>query len=210
MFGDPIKNEKGWSIFKLGQLSSKIMNGTTPKGGSNVYVNNGITFFRSQNVWKNRLELEDIAYIDEKTHKSMKESSLKNGDILITKTGRINTENSSLGRSAIYDGPDDMANINGHVYMVRLNNLVNNQFVLNILIGDTYKEYIRSVCVGGIDKRQLNRVHIENFPIIVPPIELQNQFADFVKHIDKLKFTLKQTLEKLENCYHSLMQEYFE
>ena len=51
---------------------------------------------------------------------------------------------------------------------------------------------------------------IRKIKIITPPIELQNQFADFVKHIDKLKFTLKQTLEKLENCYHSLMQEYFE
>ena len=41
-------------------------------------------------------------------------------------------------------------------------------------------------------------------------IELQNQFADFVKHIDKLKFTIKQSIEKLELCYKSLMKQYFD
>ena len=49
-----------------------------------------------------------------------------------------------------------------------------------------------------------------NFTIEKPPIELQNQFADFVKHIDKLKFTIKESIEKLNLCYQSLMKEYFE
>ena len=49
-----------------------------------------------------------------------------------------------------------------------------------------------------------------NFKVGKPPIELQNQFADFVKHIDKLKFTIKESIEKLNLCYQSLMKEYFE
>ena len=49
-----------------------------------------------------------------------------------------------------------------------------------------------------------------NFKVGKPPIELQNQFADFVKHIDKLKFTIKQSIEKLELCYKSLMKQYFD
>jgi len=40
-------------------------------------------------------------------------------------------------------------------------------------------------------------------------LELQNKFANFVKHIDKLKFSIKQSIEILENCYNSLMQKYF-
>jgi len=48
-----------------------------------------------------------------------------------------------------------------------------------------------------------------NFTIEKPPIEQQTQFANFVKHIDKLKFSIKQSIEKLENCYNSLMQKYF-
>ena len=196
MFGDPILNDKNWEVKKLKDLSTLIMSGNTPKGGKNVYVDDGIMFFRSQNVWRKRLELDDIAYIDEKTNNSMKKSQLKHGDLLITKTGRINTENSSLGRTAIYLGEDGQANINGHVYLVRLNKEVNHDYILEILISKEYREYIRSVCVGGIDKRQLNKEHIEDFPIIYPPIELQKEFTDKVKQIDKQEFEgLK--LEKL-------------
>ena len=119
LFGDPIDNPKGLPVKTLKELSTLITNGNTPKGGSENYVDKGILFLRSQNVWRNRIELDDVAYIDEATHHSLKKSSLKHKDILITKTGRINTENSSLGRAALYLGEDDSANINGHVYLIR-------------------------------------------------------------------------------------------
>ena len=209
MFGDPILNPMKWKVKKLGELSNKVMSGNTPKGGDRVYVSSGIEFYRSQNVWKNKIEKDDIAYIDEETHKRMLKSSLKHNDLLITKTGRINTENSSLGRTALYVGEDDKANINGHVYLVRLNKGENHEFILRILISDEYREYIRSVCVGGIDKRQLNKEHIENFPIIYPPIELQNQFAEIVKQIDKQKFEIEKSLKEMQELYESLMEKYF-
>lgn len=187
LFGDPIQNQKKWSVKRLGDLSVQINSGNTPKGGAQVYVEQGITFFRSQNVWKDRLEMDDIAYIDEETHASMSRSSLKHGDILMTKTGRINTENSSLGRAALYLGEDDTANVNGHVYFIRLKPGVNNKFVLRILVSNEYREHIRSVCVGGIDKRQLNKEHIEGFPIICPPEDMVNDYVKFVEQVDKSK-----------------------
>lgn len=77
MFGDAVANPKKWPVKKLKDLSVQINSGNTPKGGSENYVKEGIAFFRSQNVWKNRLEMEDIAYIDAKTHANMKRSSLR-------------------------------------------------------------------------------------------------------------------------------------
>ena len=188
MFGDPVQNPMGWEVKKLGKMCSAIMNGTTPKGGEQVYVEKGITFLRSQNVWRNKIDLDDVAYIDEATHKSMKKSSLKKYDILMTKTGRINTENSSLGRAALFLGEDDSANINGHVYLIRLEKEYNHEFVIRILTSSEYRDYIRSICVGGIDKRQVNKDHIEEFPIIQPPKELQDEYSTFVQQIDKSKF----------------------
>lgn len=187
MFGDPVANPMHWPVKRLKELAIQINSGNTPKGGSENYVEKGITFFRSQNVWKDRLEMDDIAYIDEKTHESMKRSSLKHGDILMTKTGRINTENSSLGRAALYEGEDDMANVNGHVYFIRLKEGVNNKFVLRVLVSPEYRDLIRSVCVGGIDKRQLNKEHIEEFPIIYPPSEMIDNYIEFVEQVNKSK-----------------------
>ncbi len=209
MFGDPVLNEMGWNCAELKELSSKISSGNTPKGGSQVYVKSGIQFFRSQNVWKNKIILEDIAYIDEKTNNMMRDAVLEFEDLLITKTGRINTENSSLGRTALYLGETGKANINGHVYLVRIDANVSKRFVLEILISESYRDYIRRICVGGIDKRQLNKNHIEDFPIILPPLPLQNEFPAFVKEVDKSKLAIEKSLEELETLKKSLMQEYF-
>lgn len=209
MFGDPVHNPMGWTVKRLGELSTQINSGNTPKGGEQVYVEKGITFFRSQNVWKDRLEMEDIAYIDEETHAHMKRSSLKYGDILMTKTGRINTENSSLGRAALYLGEDDAANVNGHVYFIRLKSDVNRKFVLRILVSDEYRDYIRSVCVGGIDKRQLNKDHIEGFPIICPPDDMIDKYTEFVDYTEKAKSENTMIIEKLKSAKAALMQEYF-
>ena len=161
MFGEPIANPKRWPVKCLKELSSLITNGTTPKGGSENYVKHGIMFLRSQNVWRNRIELDDVAFIDEATHNAMSKSSLHHKDILITKTGRINTENSSLGRAALFLGENDSANINGHVYLVRLKDFMVPEFVTTILTGEAYRKYIRKVCVGGIDKRQIKSCRTE-------------------------------------------------
>src|SRR5690606_12284988 len=209
MFGDPVANQMKWKVRNLKELSTKIGSGNTPKGGSKVYVDEGITFFRSQNVWKNNLVMEDIAFIDQKTHDSMKKSSLKRGDILMTKTGRINTENSSLGRAAIYLGEDDMANLNGHVYLIRLKKEVLNEFILFILTTNQYREHIRRVCVGGIDKRQLNKNHLQEFPIIYPPMELQKEFTEKLKLILQQKELAKQELKESKDLFNCLLQKAF-
>jgi type I restriction enzyme S subunit len=209
LFGDPIENPQNLPVKPLKDISTLITNGNTPKGGSENYVDSGIIFLRSQNVWRNNVVLDDVAYIDAKTHESMKKSSVCHKDILITKTGRINTENSSLGRAALYLGEDYSANINGHVYLVRLDDTVVPEYVVTILTGDAYQKYIRRVCVGGIDKRQINLDQVEEFPIILPPKEQQMQFALFLERTNKTKLTIQASLDKLEVMKKALMQEYF-
>lgn len=209
MFGDPVANPRQWPVKRLQDISTRIMSGTTPKGGKHVYPEEGITFFRSQNVWRNRIVLDDIAYIDERTHRAMARSSLKKKDILITKTGRFNTENSSLGRAAIFMGQDDSANINGHVYLVRLEAEAIHEFILFILTMDEYREHIRRVCVGGIDKRQINKEHLEEFPIISPPRNLQLRFADIVKSHERHSERMKTQRAEANDLFNSLVQRAF-
>ncbi|MBE0352820.1 restriction endonuclease subunit S [Pseudoalteromonas lipolytica] len=209
MFGDPISNPKRWEVKKLKEISSKIASGNTPNGGSKNYVDEGITFLRSQNVWKNKLLLDDVVYIDEKTHESMSKSSLKHKDILMTKTGRINTVNSSLGRAALYLGDDGKANLNGHVYFIRLVEDVLHEFVVFILTTIEYRDYIRSVCVGGIDKRQLNKDHLEEFPIIYPPKEMQEQFVEKVNVARSMLEKAKLGLKESEQMFNGLSQKAF-
>lgn len=209
MFGDPVANTKKWEVKTLEKMTTKICSGSTPAGGKKVYVDDGYLFLRSQNVWRRRLELDDVAFIDKKTHEKMNKTSLKNGDILITKTGRINTENSSLGRAAMFTGADDSANINGHVYLIRPKPEALNDFILYIMTMPEYREYIRSVCVGGIDKRQINKEHLEQFPIINPPIELQHKFIDCLNVVERQRKSLNDQLKHANDMFHSLTHQAF-
>ena len=103
-----------------------------------------------------------------------------------------------MGRAALFRGADNSANINGHVYLVRLDDTVVPEYVVAILTGEAYRKYIRKVCVGGIDKRQINLDQVENFPIILPPKEKQKQFAIFATQIDKSKFECPISLNLLK------------
>jgi hypothetical protein len=97
-------------------------NGATPRGAD--YLEEGIPFLRIQNVGKNRLELDDVVYIDEETHNDLlSRSQLQPGDVLITITGRI-------GTSAVV--PEDIAvgNINQHIVRMRLRGKQTNPYYL--------------------------------------------------------------------------------
>ena len=67
---------------------------------------------------------------------------------------------------------------------------------------------LRGLAKGG-NQPNLNLNMIKNFPVLVPPIALQNQFADFVKQVDKSKFEIQKSLKKTQQLYDSLMQKYF-
>ena len=92
---------------------------------------------------------------------------------------------------------------------MRLDGSVVPEFVVTILTGEAYRKYIRKVCVGGIDKRQINVDHVEDFPIIQPPIEMQEEFAGFIEDVNGSKVIVQAILDKLRTLLASLMQEYF-
>ena len=211
MFGDPIENEKGWEVKNFGALCLKIANGYNAKLEEDTYKSEGIMYFRCQNVWRNRFDYSDLVYIDEETNKKMKSSSLKHNDFLITKIGRINTENSSLGRISLYEGEDNKANLSGNLCFARLkDNIANHKFILYILISNRFRDYIRRTTVGGIDKRALNVKQISSFPIILPPLSLQQEFAKRIELIEQQKAKISSTIKDLETLLASRMQYWFD
>ena len=58
-------------------------------------------------------------------------------------------------------------------------------------------------------RQSLEAKDIKSFEIMLPPIELQNQFADFVTQVDKLKVEVQKSLDELQTLFNSLMQQYF-
>lgn len=209
MFGNPVENEKGWELKSLGDISVKIANGYNAKLEEGTYKTEGVMYFRRQNVWRNRFDYSDLVYIDEQTNAIMKSSSLKKNDFVITKIGRLFTENSSLGRVSLYEGEDDKANISGNLCFVRLKEGVCHKFILYILISEYFRDYVRNTTTGGIDKRALNCKQVASYNVILPPLELQKVFSEKVKAIESQKKSINRSIAESQKLFDYTMDKYF-
>ena len=187
MFGDPFDTTK-WTVKELKDLSDSMVDGSNVN--PDYYQPEGeVLFLRIQNVWRNELRLDDSVYITQEINKTQYyDTSLRTGDLLITKIGRYYTKDSSLGRISVYRGKDDCANYSNNIMRVRLNRSVNSEFVNVLLNLDEYQSFIKRTSKGGTDKRALSKSLIGNYPIILPPEELQKRFSSIVQQIDKSKF----------------------
>lgn len=208
-FGNIYTNPKGWITCKLGDVSEKISNGANTKIELDTYKTEGIMFFRCQNVWRNRFDLSDIVFVDDETNSKMKGSILKHNDLLVTKIGRLFTENSSLGRVALYEGEDYKANLSGNLSFIRLKPIVAPKFILYILISNYFRDYVRNTTSGGIDKRALNNSQLKELPIYLPPLELQEKFAERIEQIEAQKKTVENTIAELQTLLDSRMDYWF-
>ena len=196
---------KKFTIKKLGELSSKISSGSTPLGGSENYLDGGeILFIRSQNVLMNKFSNHDKLYISKEIHENMKRTWVKKYDILLNITG------ASIGRTAIYLGEDDKANVNQHVCIIRIEDfkIINPIYLNYYLSGDKIQRHIQLTNAGGT-REALNYAQIKNFDIPVPPIELQNKFASIVKEVESMKEQQKRSKEQIDNLFNILIQKAF-
>ena len=204
MFGDPISNPKEWKKKKCKNILTKIGSGATPQGGSESYKEEGISLIRSMNVHNGRFESKDLAYIDEKQAQKLDNVNIKENDVLINITG------ASVARCCIVPSDVIPARVNQHVSVLRCSDMVNSIFLCYQIINDSYQNLLKKIGIsGGATREAITKKQIEDLEVILPPIELQNKFANFVRGTDKSKLAVKKSLEELEILKKSLMQKYF-
>lgn len=160
---------KNWEIVRLSRLTSKIGSGSTPKEG---YVDNGVIFLRSQNVYCEGLRLDDVVHISQNVHRKMSGTRVLSNDVLINITG------GSIGRCFYVDETLGEANVNQHVSIIRPTSV------------DTHylKYYLQSYCgqiqvaleqTGG-NREGLTAKALAKFLIVCPPKFDQQAVADYL------------------------------
>ena len=208
MFGSPFDTNK-WTVKELKDVSESMVDGSNVN--PDYYEAKGaVLFLRIQNVWRNEFRLDDSVYITQEINqKYYYDTSLRTGDLLITKIGRYYTKDSSLGRVSVYRGENDCANYSNNIMRVRLSNSMNSEFVNALLNLDDYQSFIKRTSKGGTDKRALSKSLIGSYPIIIPPRALQDEFVAFVEQVDKSKVAVQKALDETQLLFDSLMQKYF-
>ena len=190
LFGDPVQNTKGWETDVCKNLTSKIGSGATPKGGRESYGTEGISLIRSMNVYNNRFEYKDLAYITDEQADKLSNVTIEENDVLVNITG------ASVARCCIVPNELLPARVNQHVSIVRCKDKLLPEFLCSMFTEDNYQKLLWSIATsGGATREAITKQQIEDLILIVPPIELQKQFMDFGKQVDKSKVVVQKVLE---------------
>ncbi|RLD14250.1 MAG: restriction endonuclease subunit S [Caldiserica bacterium] len=190
------KIPEGWEVHRQKFLVSKINSGITPKGGAEVYEEDGIPLLRSQNIHFEGLRLNDVAFIPEEIHKTMLNSVVKNHDVLINITG------ASIGRCTYVNGEFEKANVNQHVCIIRPKK-INYKYLTYFLISKHGQDQVFSIQMGS-SREGLNFEQLGNFVISFPPLPDQTAIANF---LDKATSKIDKTIQKIEKKI-KLLEEY--
>ncbi|TCV81279.1 restriction endonuclease subunit S [Sulfurirhabdus autotrophica] len=172
----PFDLAKGWEWVRLNELLSKIGAGSTPLGGKQVYVNKGVPFLRSQNVWDEGLRLDDVAFIAPETHHKMSGTRVCAGDLLFNITG------ASIGRCAIVPDSFETGNVSQHVTIVRSTSKEILRFLHLVLISRHVQQTVMDVQVG-VSREGLSIGKLGQFIIPIPPLAEQHRI---VAKVDEL------------------------
>ncbi len=182
---------------RLSTHTKKIGSGKTPRGGSAVYITEGVLFIRSQNVYPHKIITESAYYISDEIDNSMASTRVYNGDVLLNITG------GSIGRSAIFN-LDIQANVNQHVCIIRTKiETLLPEFLCTILNSDYGQNLIKNSQNAG-NRESLTFVQIGQFAIPLPKIDEQHNFLEFVQK----KFISIDTIISKTQKEIDLIQEY--
>ncbi|KAB0650381.1 restriction endonuclease subunit S [Acinetobacter bohemicus] len=192
---------EAWEEKKLGEISSKVGSGSTPRGGAEAYTDKGIIFIRSQNVNNNQLFLDDVVFIPKETHKKMSGSKVSANDILLNITG------ASIGRSCTVPSDFIEANVNQHVCIIRTPK-DNPKFIQAFLSSKAGQDLIESYQTGS-GREGLNFQSIRSFELNLPCLEEQTKIANFLSAIDQKIEVVAQQIEQAKTWKKGLLQQMF-
>ena len=142
-------------------------------------------------------------FLTEEKASQLETYSIKPGDIAMSRKGNV-------GRCAVFPESMEGGIIHSDVLRIRVDgNRVSPIFMMHQLhYSRAVQHQIEQVSSGAV-MAGINVTKLKQIEVQLPPLDLQNQFADFVKQTDKSKFAIKQSLAELETLKKSLMQQYF-
>ena len=200
-FANTFENDANFHTDYMENLSEFVTVGIA-NSATHAYAEHGVVMLRNQNIKENHLDDTELVYIEPKFADKYKSKKLEANDILVTRTGYP-------GIACVvpqkYAGSQTFTTL-----IIRLKKGTNASscYICHYINSSHGKKYVSGTKVG-VAQQNFGAKVLAKMPVIVPPIELQNQFATFVARIDQQKQTVQQSLEKLELMKKALMQEYF-
>ena len=200
MFGEPVNNDKGWVKDSVERLCREIYGGGTPSKSHPEYYEGGeIPWITSKDMKTDILIDSQIHINEDGVANSTARIVPKNSVIMVIRSGILkHTLPVAINAVPVTVNQDLKVFVAGNRIVTKFLAYQFKMMERDILSG------VRAVTADNIELDALKRREL-----IVPPIELQQEFADFVEQVDKSREEVKKSLEKTQQLYDSLMQEYF-
>lgn len=197
MFGDPVMNDMGWHSRTLHDVCDGIGDGLH---GTPVYDDNGdYPFINGNNLIDGKIVITPATkMVDVETYEKH--------FIDISPNAILISINGTLGKLAFYNGEKVM--LGKSACYCNLKQGINKVFVYGVMKSDAFVEFLENSSTKSTIKN-VGLKAMREYKLILPPEELQEQFAAFVEQTDKSKLAIQASLDKLEVMKKALMQEYF-
>lgn len=202
MFGDPTCSECLIPLTHVCEIIDGDRGKNYPK--QEDFSENGYCLFlNAKNVTQKGFDLKNCMFISKEKDEKLRKGKLKKGDIILTTRGTV-------GNLAYYndDIPYEHIRINSGMVIIRIDRSILNE----VFFIEQFKfqiDTIKQTVANGSAQPQLPISKMNKIQFIIPLLDLQNQFADFVEQVENQKSAVQQSIEKLEILKKSLMQEYF-
>ena len=195
MFGDPVSNPKGFEIKNLSEIAESFI-GLTYKPDD--VSDEGILVLRSGNIQNSKLVFEDNVRVTAKVREKL---FVKENDILMCSR---NGSARLVGKVAMIPKLDEEVTFGAFMTIIRSENY---SYLFTYFKLEAFRQQLQSAKTTTIN--QITKKMLDEIKLPLPPTELQNQFADFIKQVDEMKLKMEKSLKELEDNFNSLMQKAF-
>lgn len=204
LFGDTFLNSKAWSEVPL-ETMADIVSGITKGRKTREQNLVEVPYMAVSNVKEGYIDWTTVKTI-EATEQEIDQYRLLPDDVLMTEGG----DPDKLGRGAIIKTPLENCIHQNHIFRVRLDK----QRILPVYFEEYLqhqraKRYFLGCAKQTTGIASINMKQLKMLPVLLPPVELQNQFTAFVEQTDKPKAVIQKNLDEARLLFDSLMQEYF-
>ena len=204
LFGDMFLNFEEWNEAPLESLADIVSGITKGRKVSEKHLIK-VPYMAVSNVKEGYIDWTTVKTI-EATEQEINQYRLLPDDVLMTEGG----DPDKLGRGAIIKTPLENCIHQNHIFRVRLDEThILPVYFAEYLQHQRAKRYFLGCAKQTTGIASINMRQLKALPVLIPPLDLQNQFAAFVTQNDKSKAVIQKALDKAQLLFDSLMQKYF-
>lgn len=202
MFGNPDNNTKGWEECALSEKLD-VLGGYAFKSDQ-FDENEGVPVLRIGNINAGYFKSVNMVYWKE--DKKLEKYIMYPGDLVMSLTGTVGKDD--YGNVCILNNDYEKYYLNQRNAKLEIKEGINKYYLSQLLKFQRVKKKLTGIN-RGVRQANISNRDILNLVVPIPPMDIQNRFADFVNQVDKSKVAVQAALDKAQLLFDSLMQEYF-